>query len=356
MSDKISIFGVTSNQNIVPFESSSFIKKGDIVLKGTNVSKSMLGSGVSFDKEGNSIIALNDGYLRLFNKKLFVDPIQIINGDLTHTFEEREIFSSLWVKGDFLNKNKLIIFGNLQVDGVIENPDIICQGNIIVNGSILGQGTGRIVVQGDCFAQNVSGVKIVSYGEVIVRDYIRHSNIFAKSLTIVNSSGEICDSSIFAKNSVKSGKIGSKNIINTSISVGYNYREKFLLNRYKKELKILKITYNKNLQTIRQYFNISEGEEINLIDIIMKNLQTSSNIYLLKVLESIKLSEDIAYNTEKIQNFNLDNMTNLEAFIDCETIYPGVNINILDKSFQIINTININTKINRSNCEQCLQQ
>ncbi len=167
-------FGIKNNK-IFTFSQVAKLKKDTPILKSKNLKilKEKSGKGTYVDEKSLILKAAKDGFLRI-SDKIYVDNLEIIesNFDLKHSVKNFD--SSLWIKGDVLSGSSILVDGNLQIDGTVENCTIKCNGNVIVKGNIYGQNKADIFVKGDIFAKSITGAKIVTNGKLIVDELIRH--------------------------------------------------------------------------------------------------------------------------------------------------------------------------------------
>ncbi len=358
MKDKIH-FGINDNNEIIDFSNAYKYKKDETIIKDTIENlKKISGNGTYIDKQTLSLKASEDGYLRVLNNKIFIDSLKIINSDYNLTYKEDFYSHSLWIKGDVLSGALLNVGGNLQIDGTVENVTIVCHGNIIINGNIFGQGKGKIIAKGDIVAKSCIGGKLISYGSIILNEIARHSNIYSKNFIKVLGKGEVFDGIFYAKDFIEAKSIGSKNIVETNVSVGYNFRLRASLDNFKENLKKAKINFLKNKETLLKNFKEFQLEkEDDYINMIMHNIDNISEkeLYYLKALENIKLLEIIRIYSKKIESFPKNRLSNINAFIKCDTIFPGVTINILDKKIDILNKLENIGQIDRSSLEKWQQ-
>ncbi len=352
------LFGIKNNE-IIDFSKATKVKKGDIIAKAASIEllEKKAGLGTVVDKASLTIKADKEGFVRIGEGKVYVDSLEVIDDNFDMKHGIKSYTSSLWIKGDVLSGSKLFVSGNLQIDGTVENCSIKCNGHLIINGNLYGQEKATIFTKGDIFVRTITSAKVVSYSNIMVNELIRHSTVFsAKSIEVMNR-GEIIGGKTYAKNSITAKSIGSSNIIKTEIFLGYNFKLKFILEKLKDELKTTKLRFRKNKEFLEKRFNISLNSDSDFINFVMKNLDHEDEYknLLLRAIENIKLLEKIRELTLKIKNLSLEHLANLDAYLKCNTIYPGVSIRILDKRIDIINEIKGNLNINRENIDSWQQ-
>jgi len=351
-------FGIVKDK-IVTFNNTKKVSKGEIIFKGDNLAslKSRAGKGTVVDEKQLALISEKDGYVRVIGDKFFIDSLEIIDGNFDFKHGTKKFFSSLWIKGDVYSGSRLIVDGNLQIDGTVENCIIKCNGSIIILGNLYGQEKANIIVRGNAYVKSITGAKFISYGDILVGELIRHSTLFTASSLEIKNKGEIIGGKIYAKDKINAKILGSENIIKTSVSIGYNFKLKFFLEQMKNNLKNILLTLKKNREFLERKFNITLINDNDYIDFVMKNLDKEDlqKNMLLEAIESIKLLEKARLIKKKIKNFPQHNLANLKSFLRCNTIYPGVTIRILDKRLDIINKISGDIIINRENIDSWQQ-
>ncbi len=349
MISKKHIFGVRKN-SIVSFENVLPVEKGNVIVTGEEeLLPTIVGEGVSVDYKKNAIIAERDGFVRISQGKVYIDKLTIIPKNIDHRADIKNFTGSLWVQGDILNGAELFVDGNLQIDGVVENCNIHCVGDIIINGHFYGQESAKIKARGNISIGEIHSGE-VSAKNIFVNELVRFAKIVAKDSIYVFGKGEIMGGKTFAKNEIKAKVLGGKNLPRTEIYIGYDFELKFYLDNLKKNLEKNNVKLLINLESLTKFLpdksDFFENDYINFIMNGLENLEDKKH-YIFKALENIKLLEEKRNLERTIKKFPFKNFTSLNAKLKTDKIFPGVTIFVLDKKSEITEIIEKKVVIGR---------
>ena len=280
----------------------------------------------------DEIIGFENGDINLID-------LDIIDEQLDYLNKKNIYKGNLWVKGDILSGIDIVIEGNLQVDGIVENVKIKCNGDVYIKGGFLGQHTGYISCNGNFYSKYIQNASVKA-NEVIIGDNISNSNIVAIGGITVKGKGKIIGGNCYAKDYVICKELGSPGIIETNVKIGYNFLKRRQLQLLKKKLTDLKLKIEENEKFFKKIFGNIDFNCFE-IDIIMKNIENikREKIKFLKLLKNIQLKEEFQKLEHALVQFDNKGITNLDSFLKTSVIYPGVNLAILDKDISITNKI-----------------
>ncbi len=280
---------------------------------------------------------------------------EIIEGNLDYSNFKSEYLSDLIVKGDILSDINFKVKGSLIVEGNVEKVKIRCYGDVKISKSFFGQDTGFIHSKGSFYAYQIINGNVRADKDIVIGDIISNSNLIAKGKIVVNGRGIVVGGNLFAKDCIEGKECGTQSIVETNVHVGFD----FIL---KKKYEIL---YNSYLDIIREIkFKKSAVKNIfdlsykfSEIDQIMKNLELlkDKKRALITLLELIELNEKLLKINENLEKLKNMISKNENAYIKFERIFPGVNLNILDKAFFVDRLIEPEKEITKSELEKWLQ-
>ena len=350
MISKKHIFGVRKN-SVVSFKDVMAVEKGTLIVAGEKSTlPSIAGDGVSVDYEKSAIVAEKDGFVRISQGKVYVDKLTIIADNIDHKSDIKSFSGSLWIQGDVLSGAELFVDGNLQIDGVVENCNITCLGDVIINGNFYGQHSAKIRTKGNIYVREVNSGEIVAKN-IFIAEFARFSKLVAKDTIHIDGKGEILGGKTFAKNEIKAKVLGGKNFAPTELYIGYDFELKFYLDNLKKTLEQNNVKLLTNMESLSGLLpKKSDFTENDYINIIMANLDNinEKKLYLYKSLENIKLLEEKKSLERSIKKFPFKNFTALNAELKTDKIFPGVTIYVLDKKTEITEVIEKKIVIRRS--------
>ncbi|WP_459616841.1 DUF342 domain-containing protein [Bordetella sp. 2513F-2] len=159
---------------------------------------------------------------------LEVDAVDLTSGNVVFD-------GSLKVRGDITMGMEVRVTGDVAVSGTIEAARVHADGNITVNGGIIGMAdnmrdaagharTARISCGGSVKARFISNAEVRAARDVAVEREIRQSEIIAGDSVRVgppgSQSGAITGGSVHALKSVQAGTLGSLSAMPTVVRVG----------------------------------------------------------------------------------------------------------------------------------------
>ena len=274
------------------------------------------GSKISPD-DPNLLIAAVSGEPRLKGNTVNVDQtftveeVGVATGNIDFT---GTVIVNKSIKTGFKVRAK----GDVIVNDIVENAEIVSDGNIILRGGLIGLNRMKIKSGENTSAKFVETGIIEANGSIYVSDIVMHSNLSSLDKIEVgdkDSKGQIIGGHIRALNSVKAKTIGSPGSFQTFIEVGINpYLQDNLLNM-RKELENLKKKLNEIVKNII-YLKTHKPEKE-----ILQEYEIERENLLVKINE---LTEE-----EGVIKGKMSNITNSKIIVT-NYIYTGVKIKIFD--------------------------
>ena len=299
--------------------------------------KQILGDGVNFIESENIIKAsINGIYEKNAVGLISVVDEYRISEDVDFEVGNIETTSALEIGGDIKAGFRVKSDSNINVNGVIEDAEIICGNNLV------------------CKLGIISGSWLVTAKNTIRAKYINErecesTNIFVKS-GITNSKLKVTDSIeadkiiggiLNAKNRIEVKELGSSQFIETQIIMGQNYKvsEKIDENRKKistlaKELKLSEIKlyrdkkdYNIISTKISSFGNSGSSNKslLNSLAIQSKELQKKIELRRNKIKNSFEIKMKSLENLNSKLKDKLNEISSPELIVK-KTVYPNVKI------------------------------
>ena len=226
------------------------------VTGGRDIPAPRPGKNVRLSEDGNKLYAECPGYVYLSSDgKIYVNPEYTVSGDMNYSVGNINFIGKVSVTGSVQNGFKIAAGEDIVVYGIVESAELLSsKGSIIVHRGVEGHGKARIEAAGDVRVQFSNEAVIKSSSNVVVRDYIMRSDVFAGSKVIVESEGgSIVGGKTVAVEGIEVVNAGSEAYTATSLKL-YNPRLKEIFSE------ILEVQ-NK----IREY-----GENISQLENIIK--------------------------------------------------------------------------------------
>lgn len=147
-----------------------------------------------------------DGQVIQKGKSITVEPILTINGNVDYSTGNIDFLGSVIVKGNVVAGFSVKSGKDIIVEGLVEDSELIAQGQIIVTNGILGneEFVNTIFAKESIKAQFIQHMKIKTDGFVEVPKHILHSYIEAGDKVICTSgTGKIIGGEIKAQNGIQ---------------------------------------------------------------------------------------------------------------------------------------------------------
>ncbi len=179
------------------------------------------GRNTEISNNGLTLKAAIDGQVVWKNNRIHVEPALEIKGDVDYSVGNIDFPGSIIIHGNVIDGFIVKSTGNIEVHGCIEKAFVSADGNIVVDGGIIGKGDGNVRAKGSIWANFIEH-SIVDAGEdIIINESIRYSQVDAKKRVIVHGKiGAILGGRIRAGEEVNAKIIGTLTEAKTEIEVG----------------------------------------------------------------------------------------------------------------------------------------
>jgi uncharacterized protein (DUF342 family) len=290
--------------------------------KGKDVNL-MAGRNAKVTEDGASVVAEINGQVYLMGGKVVVDPVYTIQGDVSLKTGNILFLGTVIVQGNIEDGFSVKAAGNIEIHGSVGKCELDAEGDIIINGGVMGKNEGKLTAGKSVYAKFIESVKIEANEGVYVQDGILHSFIDAtKEIVCVGKRGAIVGGRLRAGEMVKTKTLGSVANPETIIEVGIDPKKRQLLleqeekrEKAYKEMEPLKA----NLENLRHQKKtmkvLSQDKEELFIE-----LQT-------KVGELEKQIDEANQEIKGIENY-LAQLKSRGKIIASKKSYPGVKIYI----------------------------
>ncbi len=288
------------------------------------------GKGTILSENGMELTAEINGQVVFKRNKVSVEPVYVVNGDVSLETGNIVFLGSVIISGNVLDNFVVKAAGNIEVKGAVQKAFLEAEGDIIIHQGIQGREEAKIEsTGGSVFAKFAQGANIVSENDVLVPEGIVHSNVDAgERILSVGRRARIVGGLIRAGNEVNARFLGADVATRTEIRVGIN---------------------PKVLQQMTELEDIKTKQQSEL-DEMQKNLNTLENQKKTGKLtaDKQKMLDDMISKKEKIisrvEEINLE-LEELNAYIGMlehkgkicaeKTVYPGVDVYIKNEKFAV---------------------
>lgn len=187
-----------------------------------------LGKNVYVDTDGRTICASINGQVVLNNDKISVEPVYLVEGDVSIKTGNISFLGTVIVKGCVDDGYEVKASGNIEIAGTVGRCRLEADGNIVVNQGIMGRDEGYIRAGKSLWAKFIQNTKVDVEEYVYVSDSIMNSNVTCnKKVFVQGKRASIVGGHIFATEEVYTKNIGSAGGgSETILEVGYDPRAK----------------------------------------------------------------------------------------------------------------------------------
>jgi uncharacterized protein len=214
------------------------------------------GKNARVSEDGFELIADMDGQPLLREKVVAVEHVLTIEGDVDYRTGNIDFNGSIKIGGSIIPGFSLKATESIQIDGVVEEGFVEAGEDVVIKGGILGKQKGTVKAGGSVSALFIEQTSIEAGRKIITGESL-HSTLVAGDEVILNKGeGRICGGKVTARNIITANTIGSESFVRTQLCVGFEPKEKELLEELRQEWMEKQVTWNgveKNLATLEEY-------------------------------------------------------------------------------------------------------
>ncbi|MGC8766593.1 MAG: FapA family protein [Brevinematia bacterium] len=198
--------------------------KGRIIptTDGKDISlNSIAGKNVEISSDGLELIAKEQGQVVMKQGKIHIEPVLEIQTDVATETGDIDFVGNIIIRGSVRDTFKVKAGGNIDIWGTIEKAEVIADGDVIVRTGVQGKEQGKVIAGGNVFAKFIERANVIAGKDVIVSEYILHSNILSKSsVYCIGNKASIAGGSVMAMNEIYAKKLGAESWVDTLLEVG----------------------------------------------------------------------------------------------------------------------------------------
>ncbi len=289
------------------------------------------GKGTILSEDGTELTAEINGQVIYKSGKISVEPVYVVNGDVSLETGNIVFLGSVIVSGNVQDNFVVKAAGNIEVKGTVQKAFLEAEGDIIIYQGISGREEAKIEsTGGSVIAKFIQSANIIAEQDVIVPEGIVHSHIDAGHDVYSNGRrARIVGGVIRAGNMVNARFLGADVSTRTEIRVGINpkvLQQLTEMERMKNEI----------------------DEELGRIKKDLKTLETQKKSGTKLTAEKEKLLNDLTNQNTRLsarsEELNAE-LTELKSYVDMleqkgkvsaeKVAYPGVEVYIKDKKFPL---------------------
>jgi uncharacterized protein (DUF342 family) len=181
------------------------------------------GANTQVSSDGLSLIATASGAIQFQQGKVSVMDVMVLNGDIDHTVGNVDCRGSLRVSGGIKAGYKIVVDGDLEVGGNVEDAEIHVKGNVMIKGGFFGEGGGVLEAGGDITLKFAEGQRIAAGREVQIGGEIVNCRVEAGERVVVKGRrGKIIGGTLRARREIRAAVLGSEAGTATELQVAYD--------------------------------------------------------------------------------------------------------------------------------------
>lgn len=180
------------------------------------------GSNVRHDEDEDTYYATCEGRIRYTDNAVHVDDVYVVSGSVGLETGHINHPGALVVTENVDADSRIETKGDIEVNGYIEDAEIICGGSVIIHGGIAGGEGCKIKVAGELHAHFIQNADIEAGGDVVVDREVDQSTIKTHGALLVPD-GRIVGGRIISLRGIDAGQIGSDGGIHTEVNAGEDF-------------------------------------------------------------------------------------------------------------------------------------
>jgi len=181
-----------------------------------------LPNGKNTKIEGETVVAAMDGQVVESGKKITVDPVLVIKGDVDLSTGNIDFNGSVQIKGSVQQGFSVKAVGDVEIKGTVSGGVVEAR-NIVVNGGVQGMNRGHLAAKEDLRASFVENANIMAERDVFVSDVVLHSEIHAgRKIIVEGHRGQIMGGAAVAGEEIRAKSVGNSMNVSTKLEVGVN--------------------------------------------------------------------------------------------------------------------------------------
>lgn len=290
------------------------------------------GRNTKLTEDGLNIVAEINGQVYVMGNKIVVDPVYIIQGDVNLKTGNILFLGTVVIQGGIEDGFSVKAAGNIEIHGSVGRCELDAEGDIMINGGVMGKNEGIINSGKSVYAKFIESVKVNAIEGVYVQDGILHSFIDAtKEIVCIGKRGAIVGGKLRAGELIKTKTLGSVANPETIIEVGVDPKKRQILEEFTqkrdkayKELEPIKANLENLINQKKAMKNLTEEKEN-----LLKELTDKVNEIKAVIKEA---NEEI-----KAVEVYLAELKSKGKIIASKIAYPNVKLYIKDASLVLKN-------------------
>ena len=293
------------------------------------------GKNVEISEDGLSLVASTNRQIDIVNRRITVNPVYEVPGNVDNSVGDIEFIGNVVVKGNVLTDFSIRCDGNIEVYGVVEGAKLYAKGDIIIRQGVNGMAKGSIISEKSVTAKYIEN-SYVQCKKNVTADAIMHSSIRAGGMiTVSGRKGLIVGGNLKAGKGIKAKTIGSPMWTNTEIEVGIEPQVRERYSQIKDEVQRVLEDLKKTEQAISLLAKLGTKGELDPRKKVLLSKSIKTREVLNKKLAGLKAE---SFSIEE----QLDDTSNSKVSVS-NTLYGGVKVTIGPSTMHIKENLQFTT-------------
>jgi len=291
-----------------------------------------VGKNVKLAEDGLTALSEINGQVFLTGRKIIVEPIYTVNGDVNLHTGNVLFLGTVIVKGNVEDGFSVKAAGNIEVLGNVGNCVIDAEGDVIVHQGILGKTRGKVRTSSSVFAKFIEHAHIEAGDAVVAGEGIIHSFVDAnKRIICQGRRASIVGGRLRAAEEINAKHLGSVAGSETILEVGYDPKSK------ERMVQIENVIAERMKEIEELELNI---KTLNNIKKTQKKLPEEKEQYLQELQEKrASCEKEIDEGNREMEEirYRLDSIK-LEGKVSAsDKVFPGVKVFIREANLEVRN-------------------
>ncbi len=293
---------------------------GNVIKAAEGTDKNIeVADGVYFNPEQTDFFAKYNGHVILSGNMVTVLPVLQVNGDVDMHIGNLKFEGTILIDGN-VHSGFIIDGDDIVVEGIVEHAELIASNSITIKRGIKGDlNKGSIRAGGNISVGYCENANISTGGEFNIDKYCFNSSIEASSISAIGKDAIISGGVLKVFSKVHIANLGSKNSSKMEIHLGYS---PFLQNKAEK----VKVEINQLSESMEKINDVLS--KLNIED---PKIQANPKVKML-LDSSEAFKRRLPLLEKKYNDLMRKSVFDSPEIIVEDTIYPGVELNILNIS------------------------
>jgi uncharacterized protein len=291
-----------------------------------------VGKNVRLSEDGRTAYAEINGQVVMTGSKINVEPVYVVNGDVSLKTGNIMFLGTVLVKGSVEDGFDVKASGNIEVIGSVGKCNLDADGDIIVHQGVNGKSSGLVRAGGSIWSKFIENATAEAGDRVVVSDGIINAHVTAQRKVICRGKrASIVGGVVRAAEEIDAKALGSVSGNETILEVGVDPKSKERLSELEEE----KAELTKQLEEV--VLNMQTIEKLHKAR--KKLTQDKVKVYNEQKQKRVAITGDlrkVQREIDEIQGY-LSELKTSGKISASSTVFSGVKINVRDATLNVKN-------------------